>query len=84
MRNVTVLDILFPGLRREVLAATLAPVLAKAEQLFGREINVTSYSADEFRKKVKKRDHFLATVLRGDVEFVKGEQRDLDAITGSQ
>lgn len=64
--------------------AELAPVLAKAEKLFGREINVTSYSPDEFRKKVKKRDHFLATVLRGDVEFVKGEQRDLDAITGSQ
>lgn len=25
-------------------------------------------------------DHFLKTVLKGDLQFVKGEQRDLDTI----
>ena len=48
----------------------------------GREVNLTSYSVDEFRKKVAEGDHFLATVLEGDLQFVKGEQGDLDAVVG--
>jgi len=43
---------------------------------------VTNYSVDEFRKKVAEGDHFLTTVLKGSLQFVKGEQRDLDAIAG--
>lgn len=62
--------------------AELAPSLRKAEKRLGREINVTNCSVDEFRKKVAQRDHFLTTVLKGGLQFVKGEQRDLDAITG--
>jgi predicted nucleotidyltransferase len=62
--------------------ADLAPALRKAERRLGREINVTNYSRDEFRKKVTEGDHFLKTVLKGDLQFVKGEQRDLDAVTG--
>jgi len=37
-------------------------------------------SVDEFRKKVTEGDHLLATVLRGSLQFVKGKQRDVDAI----
>ena len=59
--------------------ADLAPGLRKAEKRLGREINVTNYSRDEFRKKVAEGDHFLKTVLKGDMQFVKGEHRDLDA-----
>jgi predicted nucleotidyltransferase len=59
----------------------LAPSLRKAEKRLGREVNVTNYSVDEFRKKVAEGDHFLTTVLKGSLQFVKGEQRDLDAIT---
>lgn len=62
--------------------ADLAPALRKAGRRLGREINVTNYSRDEFRKKVTEGDHFLKTVLKGDLQFVKGEQRDLDAVTG--
>jgi predicted nucleotidyltransferase len=32
--------------------AALAPSLRKAERRLGREVNVTSYSVDEFQKKV--------------------------------
>lgn len=65
--------------------AELSPVLRKAEKRLRREINVTNYSVDEFRKRVSQRDHFLISVLkRGKLQFVKGEQRDLDAITGEQ
>ena len=38
--------------------ADLAPSLRKAEKRLGREINVTSYSVEEFRKKVAQGDHF--------------------------
>ena len=60
----------------------LAPSLRKAERRLGREVNVTNYSVDEFRKRVADGDHFLTTVLKGTLQFVKGEQRDLDAIVG--
>ncbi len=64
----------------DVGLAELAPSLRKSEKRLGREVNVTSYSVDEFRKKVFQGDHFLTTVLKGSLQFVKGEQRDLDAI----
>lgn len=60
----------------------LAPSLRKVEKRLGREVNVTNYSVDEFRKKVAAGDHFLTTVMRGTLQFVKGEQRDLDAVAG--
>ena len=62
--------------------AELAPVLRKAENRLGREVNATSYSAREFRAKVAAQDHFLSEVLRGPKEFVKGNQRDLDEVGG--
>lgn len=65
-----------------VALAELTPALRKAETRLGREVNVTSYSAREFRKKVVAKDHFLSEVLRGPKEFVKGNQRDLDQIIG--
>lgn len=61
--------------------AELAPPLRKAERRLGREVNVTSYSVEEFRKRVAQGDHFLTTMLRGRLQFVKGDRRDLDAIT---
>jgi predicted nucleotidyltransferase len=60
----------------------LAPSLRKTEKRLGREVNVTNYSVGEFRKKVARGDHFLTTVLKGRLHFVKGEQRDLDAVAG--
>ena len=59
----------------------LAPSLRKTEKRLGREVNVTNYSVGEFRKKVADGDHFLTSVLKGGLQFVKGEQRDLDTIT---
>lgn len=59
----------------------LAPSLRKAENRLGREVNVTNYSADEFRKKVAEGDHFLTTVLNGTLQFVK-RQHDLHAVAG--
>jgi predicted nucleotidyltransferase len=62
--------------------ADLSPALRKAERRLGREVNFTAYSPEEVREKSKSRDHFLAAVLRGRKQFVKGGQSDLDKIVG--
>lgn len=62
--------------------AELTPALRKAERVLGRELNATLYSVDEFRERVKEEDHFLTAVLKGPKQFVKGSERDLDAIIG--
>ena len=62
--------------------ADLSPTLRKAEELLGREVNVTVYSPEEFRKKIKSRDHFLTAILRTRKKFVKGSQNDLERIIG--
>ncbi len=66
----------------DVGLADLTPALRKAEARLGREVNVTSYSAAEFRKKAAGKDHFLAEVLRGRKLFVKGDERDVDEVVG--
>jgi len=60
----------------------LAPSLRRAEKRLGREVNVTNYSVEEFRKKVVGGDHFLTSVLKGSLQFLKGEQGDLEAVAG--
>jgi predicted nucleotidyltransferase len=62
--------------------ADLSPALRKAEQRLGMEVNATAYSPEEFREKVKSRDHFVTTILRGRKYFVRGGQSDLDEIGG--
>ncbi|HLM79645.1 MAG TPA: nucleotidyltransferase domain-containing protein [Terriglobales bacterium] len=62
--------------------ADLSPALRKAEAQVGREVNVTAYSAEEFRERIKSCDHFLTVVLRERKQFVKGGQRELDEIIG--
>lgn len=55
----------------------LAPSLRRAEKRLGREVNVTNYSVDEFRKRVVQGDHFLTTVLKGRLQFARGGKHDL-------
>jgi predicted nucleotidyltransferase len=62
--------------------ADLIPALRRAEARLGREVNVTTYSAAEFRRKAAAKDHFLSEVLRGPKQFIKGDQRDVDDLTG--
>jgi predicted nucleotidyltransferase len=62
--------------------ANLTADLRKTEARLGREVNVTSYWAAEFRKKATAEDHFLSEILGGHKLFVKGDQRDVDDLTG--
>lgn len=61
--------------------AELTPALRKVERVLGRELNVTNYSAEEFREQLENNDHFLTSVLRRPKQFVKGSERELDGIT---
>ncbi len=62
--------------------AELAPALRKVEARLGREVSVTNYSLDELRAKAAAKDHFLSAALKGRKRFVRGSQRDLEAIVG--
>jgi predicted nucleotidyltransferase len=64
----------------QVGLSDLTPALRKAEHALGRDLNVTTYSVDEFHGKFQKNDHFLIAVLERPRQFVKGTQRELDAI----
>jgi len=62
--------------------ADLPPALRMAEEHLGRAVHVTAYSLEEFREKIKSRDHFPTAVLRGPKQFVNGGQSDLDELVG--
>lgn len=66
----------------EVGLADLAPALRRVEARLGREVNVVSYAAREFRKRAAVSEHFVTEVLRGPKAFVKGDPHDLDAVIG--
>ena len=64
----------------QVGLSALTPALRKAERALGRDLNASTYSADEFRGKVEKNDHFLTAILKRPKQFVKGTEGELDSI----
>ena len=51
--------------------------LQPAQKTLGREINPTVYAPGEFRRKVRRGNHFLSTVLESKKLFVIGDEREL-------
>jgi predicted nucleotidyltransferase len=62
----------------------LSPSLRMLEKKFGREINVKCYSPGEFREKVKAENHFVASVLKGEKTFLKGDKDELESLAGKR
>ena len=58
----------------------LLPALRRIEQQFGREVNVTRYSQGEFRAKRDGRDHFLNSILKGNLITIAGSPNDLEKV----
>ena len=56
----------------------LLPALRKLEARFGREVNVTLFSPEEFRRKLAAEDHFLHSVLKGKTIPLKGTLNELE------
>ena len=51
--------------------------ISKAERLLGRTINLTSYSIAEFRSKLKEKDSFIRTVLKGPKIMLIGAENEI-------
>ena len=62
----------------------LLPVLRKLEARFRREVNVTLFSRQEFRRKLAAEDHFLHSVLMGKTIPLKGTPDELGKVTARQ
>jgi predicted nucleotidyltransferase len=62
----------------------LLPVLRKLEDRFRREVNVTLFSPEEFRRKLASEDHFLHSVLMGKTIPLKGTPDELGKVTARQ
>jgi predicted nucleotidyltransferase len=62
----------------------LLPVLRKLEARFRREVNVTLYSPEEFRRKRAAGDHFLHSVLKGKTIPLKGTLDELEEAASKQ
>jgi predicted nucleotidyltransferase len=62
----------------------LLPTLRKLEVRFRREVNVTLFSPEEFRRKLAAGDHFLDSVLKGTTIPLKGKLHELEETSPGQ
>jgi len=68
-------DLMVVGKLRQI---DLVSTLRKLEGRFRREINVTLFSPEEFRRKRSENDHFVSTVLKGKTIILKGALNELE------
>ncbi|HEY6293398.1 MAG TPA: hypothetical protein VI455_17745 [Terriglobia bacterium] len=66
----------------EVGLADVSSPLRTAERSLNRAVNPTTYTPDEFAKKVKSNNHFIATVLRSKKLFLLGDAREFGSTFG--
>ena len=55
----------------------LSRAVSKAEGELRREINPTLYPSGEFKEKIKRKNHFLRSVLKSQMIFLVGNKNDL-------
>jgi predicted nucleotidyltransferase len=60
----------------------LLPALRRAERQFGREVNVTRYSEEEFRVKRHSGNHFLSSILKNNLITIVGSPDELEKTAG--
>jgi uncharacterized protein len=69
------IDLMVVGTLRQI---DLLPVLRTLESRLHREVNVTLFSAEEFRGKLASADHFLSYVLEAKTIPLKGSLNELE------
>ncbi len=62
----------------------LLPALRDLEKRLNRDVNVTTWTVRGFRDKIARGEHFSQALLDGPKQFVRGGQRELEAIRRSQ
>jgi predicted nucleotidyltransferase len=73
------IDLLIVG---DVATADLVPMLQRVEDKVGRAVNVKRYSEQEFSEKMRDADHFLQSVLRGELVSLVGSRDELEKVAG--
>ncbi len=61
-------------------AKKLSGLLSKSKKELSREVNYAVYSIQEYRKRIKKNDHFLKEVAGKEKIFIIGNDEELEAI----
>ncbi len=56
--------------------------LSQAQEQLAREVNPSVLEPQEFRRRIRRRDHFIAAVSEAEKVFVIGGQRELDRLEG--
>lgn len=74
-KSASDVDLMIVGSLKQI---DLLPSLRKLESRFGREVNVTLFSSEEFRRKLAAGDHFLKAVLKGKTISLKGTLDELE------
>jgi predicted nucleotidyltransferase len=74
-------DLMIVGTLRQI---DLLPAIRELESRFGREVNSTLYSPEEFRRRLASHDRFLHSVLKGKTVPLKGELHELEQVTAGQ
>lgn len=68
----------------DISSRELSRLLAKPKREFVREINYAHFPENEFRQRVKRRDHFLTSVLAGKKVFLIGDDDELKKIISTK
>lgn len=74
-RATSDVDLMIVGKIRQI---DLVRSLRKLESRFGREVNITMFSPDEYRRKRAAQDHFISNVLKGKVVLLKGAMDEME------
>ena len=74
-KSASDVDLMIVGSLKQI---DLLSSLRKLESRFGREVSVTLFSLEEFRRKLAAGDHFLKTVLKGKTISLKGTLDELE------
>ncbi len=80
-KSASDVDLMIVGSLKQI---DLLPSLRKLESRFGREVSVTLFSLEEFRRKLAAGDHFLKTVLKGKTISLKGTLDELEETASRQ
>jgi predicted nucleotidyltransferase len=75
------IDLMVVGTLRQI---DLLPALRKLESRFRREVNVTLFSPEEFRRKLTSADHFLSSVMKAKTIPLKGSLNELEKTASKQ
>jgi predicted nucleotidyltransferase len=67
-----------------ITSRVLSNLLSKPKRELGREINYAVFNMQEFKKRIRKKDHFLNTILKEKKIFIIGGEDELKKIIESR